>query len=227
MVIGILSDAHGNIFGLASCLLKLEELKVRKIFFLGDALGYFNKHNEVLELLRSKKITCLKGNHEAMALGQIPVASKKAAVYNTRFIQRTLTLANKKFIAQWPEKRTIRTANARILMVHGSPFELLEGYIYPDTGISRFLNLKQNVFFIAHTHIPFIRKLKDKLIINVGSSGMPRDDGRFISCCLFDTKNLHARILRLPFYSGWINSLVPFHSSIRRVLRRRKGESSR
>ena len=47
MIIGITSDAHGNIFGLKKCVDLLERKGAEKIFFLGDAINYFSKSNEV------------------------------------------------------------------------------------------------------------------------------------------------------------------------------------
>jgi len=51
-MIGLVSDAHGNVFGLQRCLKLLEESAAERLFFLGDALGYFSKPKEVLELLK-------------------------------------------------------------------------------------------------------------------------------------------------------------------------------
>ena len=71
MIVGLVSDAHGNADALEKCLDVIEREGARKTYFLGDAVGYFPEENAVLDLLRSRGAICLRGNHEAMLLGKL------------------------------------------------------------------------------------------------------------------------------------------------------------
>ena len=49
MVIGLLSDAHGNPLGLRSCLAALRAAGAGQVYFLGEAVGYLPGEAEVIE----------------------------------------------------------------------------------------------------------------------------------------------------------------------------------
>ena len=50
--------------------------------------------------------------------------------------------------------------------------------------------------FMGHSHYPFIKRVKDTTFVNVGSCGLPRDDGRYGSFALLDTTDRHVSIFR-------------------------------
>ena len=51
-------------------------------------------------------------------------------------------------------------------------------YIYPDTPdyiFEEFFRMaKKQIIAMGHTHIPFVKKFDNKLILNPGSVGQPR-----------------------------------------------------
>src|SRR4051812_33559483 len=83
----VLSDAHGNRFGLAGVLEHARD-QYDELLCLGDVVGYGAHPNECCQLLRDHNAHCLLGNHDAAALGLIdtewfnPIA--KAAIEWTR-----------------------------------------------------------------------------------------------------------------------------------------------
>ena len=81
MKIGVLSDAHGNIFGLNECLDVLKLNKVDKYIYLGYAVGYMTKVHEVISTLINVKAICVRGNHEEMLLGNLKIDKKKDEIY--------------------------------------------------------------------------------------------------------------------------------------------------
>ena len=50
---------------------------------------------------------------------------------------------------------------------------------------------------MGHTHRPFVRERNSKLVMNVGSCGMPRDQGDAPSFAVYDTASHTAEILRI------------------------------
>jgi putative phosphoesterase len=195
--IGLVSDAHGNALALAACLKKLESFQVDQVYFLGDAVGYFPGERAVLELLRSASISCQKGNHEAMLLGTMPVPSTNERVYQLEPARARLSVADRSFVESWPTERVVSAGGKHLLLVHGSPENHLQGYIYPDTDLSSFDALTYDAVFMGHTHYPFVAERQDMLIVNVGSCGLPRDQGNLAAFALYDTAAHSCDIFRL------------------------------
>lgn len=221
MMLGIIADAHGNIYGLKRCIFLLEELDVENIFFLGDAINYFGRTREVLDLLKYKKVKCIRGNHEELLLKEKKLSLEIKKLYNIDFTKMSLKKEDYMDIASWGDSIELKVGNCKILMVHASPFNYFEEYIYPNDDFTKFLEVEYDLVFMGHTHIPFVRHIDDKVIVNVGSVGFSREDGRFINCVVFDAMRRKVKILKDKFPVEAINNLKPFHRDMYKVLERR------
>ena len=199
MILGFVSDAHGNPEGLEGCLRVLELEGATRIYFLGDAVGYLPEENAVLHLLRSSGAICVRGNHEAMLLGEIPVREGRREAYRLEEAGARLEPAHRDWIAAWPVRLELEIERVRLLLVHGSPADPLEGYVYPDTDLAPLRDLPFDVALMGHTHRPFIATAGALTVVNPGSCGMPRDVGNLASCAIYDTATHSAEILRVPF----------------------------
>jgi len=196
--IGILSDAHGNSQALTLCLNFLNKQKVGRIFFLGDAFGYL-PDTSANKVLVKQKIFCLLGNHDAMLLDIIKPGSPAADVYGFDNLRRAIS---KKELAELSTRVPYYSCSLngkKLLFLHGSPWDPLNGYIYPDHPLKNFTKLPHDVIFMGHTHRPFVKRLAKKTIVNVGSCGIPRDQGNLASCAIYDTKANHVELIRIPF----------------------------
>ena len=198
MRIGFVSDAHGNPDGLSKCLEYLRAKHTDKIFFLGDAVGYMPNWAAVFALLDKFQVTCLRGNHDDMALGE-GIDPKRNVVYkithelideNTTYLSRVATL---------PSSITIEVGERKLLLVHGSPFNTLDGYVYPDSSLADFEFINADVVFMGNTHRPFVRRAFGKYLVNVGSCGLPRDVGNLASCAVYETERDECTVYRIPF----------------------------
>ena len=68
-MIGILSDAHGNIAAFRSAIALMRQMRVRSFYFLGDAIGYIPFLNVLDDLLAmGNEVKCILGNHEKLLL---------------------------------------------------------------------------------------------------------------------------------------------------------------
>lgn len=186
MIIGVFSDAHGNEYGFYKCydfLAKNSDV----IYYLGDAVGYFPVSNKIIDTLRTNNINCLKGNHEAMLLGEQEYATKREEIYQIERCRNEISEENLHFLKDLEPEKIIIADNRHLLFVHGSPANPLNGYIYPDTEIDPFEKLPYDAIFMGHTHRSFIKKAGEKNIANVGSCGLPRDAGNKLTVVLYDT----------------------------------------
>ena len=116
MIIGVLSDAHGNFIGLKQCLDFLKS-KCERIFFLGDAVGYIPFPDEVINLLRKSGAECILGNHDAMLLGILTFSQENEEIYRITESRNKISAINLDFLKTLPNKIEVIIDNKRILFV--------------------------------------------------------------------------------------------------------------
>jgi predicted phosphodiesterase len=223
MKIGLLSDAHGNNEAFSLGVAFLRRLGATHFYFLGDAIGYVPSTSVLDSLIRlGDEVSCILGNHEAMLLKGL-IDSKKDEIYLLNSLRSEITAAHHKMITSWPISIQKEIDGQKLLFVHGSPEDPTYGYVYPDTDVAGFVSDSDWVF-MGNTHHPCVREEKGTHYINIGSCGLPRDDGRYGSVALFDTVARSVRILRFDitaFSALLLERYSLVHSSVRALYQRR------
>lgn len=197
MKLAVLSDIHGNSIALEVILKDIRQQKVDQIYCLGDLVNYYPDCNEVLDEIRRNIIRCIKGNHDFMITENLNVSENVAMVYGLNNTKQELSQQNSDFLDKLPTSMDIEIDSVKIHLVHGSPFNKLEGYLYPDSDLSGLESLNYNFIFCGHTHRAMVRKAGNIIVANPGSAGMPRDIGDEASYILFDTENTSCQIHRV------------------------------
>lgn len=223
-LIGLVSDAHGNSLAFDRAVDLLLAQGAQRLFCLGDAVGYVPSLAVLDSLARlGERMQCIRGNHEAMLLeGQSDDVRDR--LYQLEALRPRLTSAQLTMIASWPASHTEVIDGQKVLLVHGSPTDPTYGYVYPNTDLACF-SPDADWVFMGNTHHPFIREQAGIRYVNTGSCGMPRDDGRYGSAALLDTKTRSARILRFDITAESRQVLDQFpmiHPSVRAVYERRR-----
>jgi len=194
----IISDIHGNAEALRAVLDDISEQNVDGIICLGDVIGYGPDPCTCIDLCRDFEL-CLLGNHDNGALFDPEGFSSGAerAIFWTREQIEKDSGDNQSrwaFLARLP--RTHR--NGDKMFVHGSPRSPLCEYVFPEDiynerKIQRIFTFIQKFCFQGHTHVPGVftedcrfmsprdlngqYRLNDqKVMVNVGSVGQPRDN---------------------------------------------------
>jgi putative phosphoesterase len=224
MKIGIISDAHGNVHAFNRGINLLTKLGADEIIFLGDAIGYIPsvKVLQSLMALENLKI-CLRGNHEDMLINDL-YSIKNDEVYQISRTKSLLTEKMVRFISEWPSTFNINLSIGSALFVHGSPSDPIYGYVYPDTNLSSYAPNADYVF-MGNSHYPFIRQNNNTTYVNVGSCGLPRDNGKYGAMGLFDSESGRIQILRFPIESGTsktLSEVTDVHPSVKLVFDRKK-----
>lgn len=227
-MIGVLSDAHGNHEIFQRTVDALSRLGAEHFIFLGDAVGYIPSAEVVSNLMKmGDQVRCVLGNHEQMLLtGLYP--DRLDQIYRMREIRGLLKPEHFKFVSGWPTHLEYNFSCGRSLFVHGSPADYQNGYLYPDSDLSG-LSQNYDFIFMGHTHRPFIRQHETCTFVNVGSCGLPRDDGRYASAVLFDPSNGRVRLIRIElsffdadtFFAG-----KDVHQSVADLFKRRQADIS-
>ncbi len=79
-------------------------------------------------------------------------------------------------MAGQPLRLETRIDGKSLLMVHGSPFEPRNEYLYPNSAsLSKLAALDYDYVVLGHTHYQMAERIGRSLVINPGSAGEARD----------------------------------------------------
>lgn len=202
MRVGVIADIHSNFEALKSVLKHMP--KVDSLICAGDLVGYAAEPNEVVGLIREREIPTVMGNHDYAAVTR-DVSSfnpwaAKAALWTADKLKRE----NAGYLRKLPEHLNLEFGGKRVYVVHGSPRDPLFEYVFADVS-NRVLaeltrEVEADVVVLAHTHVPMLRKVMGKLILNPGGVGQPRDrDPRASYALLTLGKEIEAKMERVEY----------------------------
>lgn len=198
----VVSDIHANMDALEEVLKHANKIGYDKIVCLGDIVGYGPNPNEVVEWARAeaeKGMSIVTGNHDIDISRDTDIDGYNPDACNAIMIQRNIvTDDNKNFL------RSLQT-NAHdtehgLHFVHGSP-RTWDEYVFMPWQVEQCNKyIIGNTCFIGHTHYPHIWKTKEeKVIVNVGSVGQPRDNNPNSCAVIFDTDTKHIEHFRTEY----------------------------
>lgn len=198
MKIGVISDVHSNVYGLESVLQQLRGTEL--ILCAGDITGYYPFVNEVFQLLENHNIVFIKGNHDAYLCGDQIRDLHPIELKSFEHTMAHITQINLDRLRNASSHLSVNLDGYKVVMFHGSPWNQLEEYIYPDyPNFNRFTDIDADVIILGHTHYPMVKQLDGKLVINSGSCGQPRDYDSRASFAVFDTEARNVVIERVQY----------------------------
>jgi len=202
----IISDIHSNLTALEAVL--NDAPSNLPVWCLGDIVGYGPNPNECIDILREVNAQSIVGNHDWAIMGRTNIEDfnpeAKAAVQWTR---DQLTPANLTYLESLP----VSLENGSFTLVHGSPRKPIWEYLlHPSAACINFSYFTTPYCLVGHTHVPVIFRFIDqggtrtcqvdrlwetesyplgpeRLIINPGSVGQPRDGDSRASYAVLDT----------------------------------------
>ena len=217
----IISDIHGNLEALQAVLADIDEQSVDEIYCLGDIIGYGPNPRECIDLVMERCAASILGNHDQAALFDPEGfnAGAERAIFWTRHTLETGEPGDNErrweFLGELPR---IRRENG-FQFVHGSARNPLNEYVFPEEiynqrKMERIFALVEKYCFQGHTHIPgvFTEGLNfltpeeieyryelnaEKVLVNVGSVGQPRDLDPRACYVLLDDSSVQYR--RVPY----------------------------
>lgn len=214
----ILSDIHANLEALRAVLARIAELGADRVVCLGDLVGYNADPNECVDTVRRDGITCLMGNHDAVACGlEEPHSFNPTAREAVLWTRTELTAENGKFLRELPRHLLID----EVLLCHGS-IDDTNRYILDDSDVRDNFSLLEKLSghrgtcFFGHTHIRAAYSLADQLIardlsdemrlirewkylINPGAVGQPRDGNPQAAFLIYDSRERTVGFQRVEY----------------------------
>lgn len=203
---GILADIHANLAAFKAVLNDLEAKGgFDEIWCLGDMVGYGPEPHACLELLLSYDHICVAGNHDWAAIGKIDTLDfNPDAARACQWTAQQLTAGDMDYLHGLP----LRLERGGFTLVHGSPRDPIWEYLLSAVDAQdNFACFDTKFCLVGHSHVPLIFRReeaghcilerlsdevnvamgRDRLIINPGGVGQPRDGDPRTSYAVYDS----------------------------------------
>jgi predicted phosphodiesterase len=200
----LLSDIHSNIEALQASTRKARELGYDRVLCCGDLVGYGPNPAEVMDMLDDLKTTSIRGNHDRVVSGlDEPVHFNSAARKAVEWTRDHLPLPYRQRLAEL-QTGPLNITDAAWL-VHGSARDEDEYVVTQSDALVNLALQNPSITFFGHTHEPgvFTRNIRwlpsyeadgsarlhipgDKILVNPGSVGQPRDGDARASFLIWD-----------------------------------------
>lgn len=198
----ILSDIHANLEALQAVSDDIHDLP---IYCAGDIVNYGANPKEVIQWLKKRNAKSILGNHDYAIVNEDTNWFNSKAEVSINWTSKNLDSASKKYLSSLQESIIVKINNLKMLIVHGSPIDNLFEYVYPATHEHLFdIYLKKfnvDIIVMGHTHIPFIWKRGNDVVMNPGSVGQPRSGNNKASYIILkqDNKNIEVELKLISY----------------------------
>jgi putative phosphoesterase len=212
MKIAILGDIHGNIEALKAAYDAAVSNNVEKIYHLGDLGGYAPFVNEVVDFLIEHGIEGVQGNYDdAVANNKEHCGCKyedmiqsTMATLSFEWTKEHATQKSKDYMKGLPFEIAFSVHDKKVKIFHATPLKN-NLYWHNDRDEDFFLHMARkadaDIMIYGHTHIPYRKNIGNKVFINAGSVGKPKDGDARTCACIADITpdNVKTEFLRIPY----------------------------
>lgn len=220
MKIPLLSDIHANLAAFDAVLLDASSAGVdTPPWVLGDSVGYGPDPNEVVARLRELSATAIAGNHDLAATGQIGIEEfNPLAATAVRWTAGVLDESSRAYLSSLPS----RLETGHFTLVHGSPRDPAWEYLTSARAFAENLqHFTTQACLFGHTHVPVVVAADrkglsivsfepeqpfelggDRLFLNPGSVGQPRDGDPRASYAVLDIDERTIEYRRVAYKVG-------------------------
>jgi predicted phosphodiesterase len=219
MRIIVVSDIHANLVALEAVLHHASTRgAIDAVWCLGDSVGYGPQPAECIRELQHASAIWVAGNHERAATGAIGVEEfNPDAAAAAIWTKERLSAAEALVLDALDE---VRTADGCTL-VHGTlRWPIWEYLISEETALAHLRLQETALGFVGHTHVPLVAVLgedddhcemsrladgtvvrlgQEKVVINPGSVGQPRDGDPRASYAVYDTDDRAVTLNRVEY----------------------------
>lgn len=213
----IVSDIHSNLEAFQSVISDAEGRgDVDTIWSLGDLVGYGPDPGPVVDVLAGRRHQAVAGNHDLASIGKLSLEAFNpyAAAANT-WTAEQLSKEQADFIG----RQELKLELDEFTVVHGSPRDPIWEYVISEqAAVASFMHFDTYWCLLGHSHIPFLCRpteqgatfvdfplddavvlTSDRLIINPGSVGQPRDGDPRASYAIYDSESSTIIHHRVPY----------------------------
>lgn len=202
MRIALLADIHSNLPALEAVLRDVDNLGVDQIWVAGDLVGYNPWPNEVIRVLRERKVKAIRGNHDRAVLTGDTSWFNDVAAAAVRWTRIVITPASVGYLKGLEDRTRTNSPEGVLAMYHGSPRNDDE-YVMPWSVDETLMRMASAHFVVlGHTHVPMAYTSRYGVLVNPGSVGQPRDRDPRAAWALLDTWTRGVLQRRVPYDVG-------------------------
>ena len=214
----IIADIHANLAAFTAVLDDIERRgRVEETWCLGDIVGYGPDPHQCLELLQRYNHVCVTGNHDWAAIGKIDTSDfNPDAAAASHWTTQQLSPEDVEYL----QSLSLVIQKGDFTLVHGSPRDPIWEYLFStSTAKENFACFQSQFCLVGHSHMPLIfeysedgtcalnkvvagttlRLAKNRLIINPGGVGQPRDGDPRASYAIYDSETSAIMYYRIPY----------------------------
>ena len=212
MKFAIFGDIHGNIEALKAAYEAAQATGAEKIYHLGDLGGYSPFVNEVVDFIKQHGIEGVQGNYDETVAhdrehcgckAEDPVQEEMA---NRSFVwtKEHASSKTKEYLGKLPAEITFNALGRKVALFHATPRKN-NLYWYEDRPEKFFQEMAgkidADVLIYGHTHKPYRKDFENKIFINAGSVGKPKDGDPRACVTLIDLApdKVNVEFLRVPY----------------------------
>jgi putative phosphoesterase len=200
MRILLIADIHANWAALQAVAVEPYDV----CLCVGDLVDYGLEPSPCLAWVREKVQHIVRGNHDHGVAQNVVVHGRAGFKYLTG-VTRPLTRerlddGELRFLSRLPVTRSLTLDNTRYFLVHATPRDPLDEYASPDVEFweRRLQNVEADVICVGHTHQPYVLEVGDKLVVNPGSVGQPRDGDPRASYAVIEDYTVDLKRIEYP-----------------------------
>jgi predicted phosphodiesterase len=212
--IAALSDVHGNATALEAVLADIARQKPDALMVAGDLVLNGPEPALVVDVLRNLPDALIIAGNTDIAVADFDYAAAfpwmtdgvpDAIVDGAEWAHDALGDERVDWLRRLPSERRWRTDDDTLVLVcHASPGSQTSGFdqhLDPSVTIELVARTDARVIVCGHTHLPEVRDLGWKMIVNDGSAGYVFDGDPTASWALIDIADgeVHAEIRRTTF----------------------------
>lgn len=197
MKIGLIADIHGNLPALEAVLDDMPS--VDQIVCAGDVVGYNPWPAACLERVRDVATDCVQGNHDRAVETPGEYAHNEMARTGLELARDTLSEDQREWLHSLSPRTVIAGGQFKLAHSHPDPEKRGE-YVFPRhfPELRPYLNDFDGIV-IGHTHIQHKAVIDNRLIVNPGSVGQPRDGNPAAAYAVLETETQAVELRRVDY----------------------------
>ena len=206
--VAALSDVHGNSVALDAVRKALKKEKPDVVLIAGDLVMNGPEPGATVDAIREMErdgaivvqgntdIAVADADYSAAFPGMIESGVSDAIRAAAEWAHDTLDDDQLAWLRRLPAERRVRIGEDLVLVTHASPGSQTQGFdtqLDPSVVLERISRTDARVICCGHTHLPEVRDLGWKMIVNDGSAGLVFDGDPTASWALVEIDGTEAR----------------------------------
>ena len=131
----VISDSHGNLEALEAALADIDKRSIKRIFCLGDVVGYGASPRDCLDRVIERCDVVLAGNHDQAVFYEptnFNVGAERAAYWTRQTLEDEPNKAKRNRRWETLGRMPLGHEAKGLLMVHASPRRPVNEYLFPE-----------------------------------------------------------------------------------------------